>query len=300
VTILVAGLVNIETSLPVEGFPIPYQPARYPFFGIESRVSGVGYNLARALTTLGHPVRLVSLIGQDLAGGLVAATLDEGCIGREWVLPRLARTPQSVVLVAPDGQRQVNTDLKDIQEQTYPPADWAAGQADCLLLVLTIINVTRPGVAADRASGRPVATDVHVIGDLDDPYNRDYMAAATILFQSHERLPLPPEDWARAVLDRYPVEILVIGLGAEGALLAVRRDGWMGRLPAAVTRPVVSTVGAGDALFASFLHGYHATGDPYEALRKAIVFASYKIGEAGGARGFLTAPALDALAAQRG
>lgn len=299
-TILVTGLVNLETSLPVEGFPIAYSPARYSFFGIESHVSGVGYNLAHALTTLGDSVRLVSLIGQDLAGTIVAATLDEAGIGREWVLPQLTRTPQSVVLVAPDGQRQVNTDPKDVQEQTYPPDSFQAAEADCDLLVLTNINFTRPWLAAARASGRPVATDVHLIGDLDDAYNRDYMAAATILFQSHERLPLPPEDWARAVLDRYPVEILVIGLGAEGALLAVRRDGWMGRLPAVVTRPVVSTVGAGDALFAGFLHGYHATGDPYESLRKAIVFASYKIGEAGGARGFLTAPALDALAATRG
>lgn len=55
--ILVSGLINIETTLRIEGFPIPYFPVRYPFFGINSSVSGVGYNVAAALTTLGDEVR---------------------------------------------------------------------------------------------------------------------------------------------------------------------------------------------------------------------------------------------------
>ena len=36
--ILVSGLINIETTLRVEGFPIGYSPVRYPFFGINSTV----------------------------------------------------------------------------------------------------------------------------------------------------------------------------------------------------------------------------------------------------------------------
>ena len=37
--ILVAGLINIETTLRVEGFPIVYEPVRYPFYGVSSSVS---------------------------------------------------------------------------------------------------------------------------------------------------------------------------------------------------------------------------------------------------------------------
>ena len=73
--ILVSGLINIETTLKIEGFPLTYVPVRYPFFGINSSVSGVGFNVSKALKTLGHDVRFLSLIGQDLAGGLVSATL---------------------------------------------------------------------------------------------------------------------------------------------------------------------------------------------------------------------------------
>src|SRR5690349_3525804 len=109
--IFIAGLVNVETTVQVERFPIEYSPARYPFFGVRSGVSGVGYNLARALTLLGHQVRLASLIGHDQAGALVERQLREDGIAAELVLPRLAATPQSVILYDRDGRRQINVDL---------------------------------------------------------------------------------------------------------------------------------------------------------------------------------------------
>jgi ribokinase len=74
----------------------------------------------------------------------------------------------------------------------------------------------------------------------------------------------------------------------------VRADQTITRVPAVFTRPVMNTVGAGDALFASFVHVYRQTHDPYEAIRQAVVFASYKIGEAGAAQGFLDAAGLAA------
>jgi ribokinase len=99
----------------------------------------------------------------------------------------------------------------------------------------------------------------------------------------------------RQLLDRYGSEIVVVGLGAQGALLAVKRDNFLERLPAVTTRPVVNTIGAGDALFSCFLHAYAKTRDPYAALQKALVFASYKIGAVGAAEGFLDEAALEKL-----
>ncbi|MGW0226978.1 PfkB family carbohydrate kinase [Actinopolymorpha singaporensis] len=70
-------------------------------------------------------------------------------------------------------------------------------------------------------------------------------------------------------------------------------------LPAVGTREVVSTVGAGDALFAAFLDGWTRGLEPRAALRRAAYLASWKVGAAGGAAGFLDRAGLDALAAAR-
>ncbi len=293
--IFISGLINIETTVQVECFPIDYTPVRYPFFGVRSTVAGVGYNVARALSTLGNQVRLAALVGNDLPGAMVAAQLRADTLPGEFVLPRLAATPQSAILFDPSGRRQINTDLKDIQEQEYPPALFEQAIEGCALAVLCNINFSRALLARARQRGLPIATDVHAISDLEDVYNRDFMAAADILFMSHERLPCAPEDWVRAVQSRFATPICVVGLGGAGALLGVHADGFLGRVPAVQTRPIVNTIGAGDALFAAFVHGYAATGNPYEALRRAITFASYKIGATGAAEGFLSAAELDAL-----
>lgn len=296
--ILVSGLINLETTLRVGGFPIDYTPVRFPFFGVGSSTSGVGYNVAKALTVLGSPVRFLSLVGRDPAGHLVRDSLERDGIDGHLVIETLEQTPHSVILYDPAGQRQINVDLKDVQEQIYPRDLFENALANCGLAVLCNVNFSRPFLQQARQAGIRIATDVHTVAELEDDYNRDFMAAADILFMSDELLPSPPEAWIRQVMDHYQPEITVVGLGAHGALLAVQRDQFVGRLPAVRTRPVVNTIGAGDALFSAFVYAYHRSGDPYLALEKAITFASYKIGTAGAADGFLDKEGLDALHAE--
>ena len=299
--ILVAGHINLETTVRVDGFPIDYTPVRFPFFGVNTTVSGVGYNVAKALTTLGSEVELLSVVGADPAALLVRQALAEAGVASDGVLALARNTAQSAILYDERGRRQINADLKDVQETAYPLDHFEAGLGRAALAVLCNINYARPMLQRARLAGVPVATDVHAISDLDDAYNRDYMVAADILFMSHEYLPASPEDWARAVQGRYGNRIIVIGLGGEGALLAVRDDGFVGRFPAVYTRPIVNTIGAGDALFSAFLHVYTQTNDPYEALRQAQVFASWKIGATGAADGFLDAAGLsEAVRMKRG
>lgn len=290
--ILISGLVNIETTVRVDGFPIPYFPVRYPFFGVRSTVSGVGVNVSAALRTLGNDVRLLSMVGDDAPGRLAREALRGRGIDDRTVLAQAAETAQSAILYDGEGRRQIHVDLKDVQEQVYPAALFDEAAEGCRLAVLCNINFSRPLLALARERGMLVASDVHAIADLDDPYNADFMRAADILFMSHERLPMPPEAWAGAVSARYGNRIVVIGLGADGALLAVRGEAPR-RTPAVFTRPVVNTIGAGDALFSAFLHTYMQTNDPHLAIRKAVVFASYKIGAAGAAEGFLDAEGLE-------
>ena len=43
--IYVSGVVNFETIIDVDSFPIFYCPIEYPFFGINSGISGQAYNV---------------------------------------------------------------------------------------------------------------------------------------------------------------------------------------------------------------------------------------------------------------
>lgn len=282
----------------IDGFPLDYAPVRYPFFGISSQPSGVGANLALALRALGSEVAMLAQIGADPSGQAARAALEAAGIDTRGVLTSLDRTPQSVILHDPSGRRQCLTDLKDLQDHPYPldrfrelasGADWA---------LLTNLNPNRALLPEARRLGLRVATDVHAIADLDDPYNQDFMRAADVLFLSHERLPDPPEACLRAVRERYGTPVIGLGMGSNGALLSVHGEPpW--HVPAVTTRRVVNTAGAGDALFAAFMHGYARRGHAREALERAVIFASYKIGESGGAVGFLDEQALDRLHRER-
>jgi sugar/nucleoside kinase (ribokinase family) len=293
--ILTAGLINIETTLRVDSFPLQYQPVHYPFFGISTTVSGVGYNIASALTRLGDPVVFFSIIGRDMSASLVRDSLSARSVMTTFVIELLEQTPQSVILYDKTGKRQIHVDLKDIQEQTYPQELFNLMIQECAAAVLCNINFTRPFLSAARQAGKLIATDVHALSELEDPYNRDYMEAADILFMSDELLPCPPEEWSRMVMSRYPAKVLVIGMGARGALLSLRADQTCEHIPAVDTRPVVNSIGAGDALFSCFLHYYLKNDDPRLAIRKAVRYASYKIGTASAADGFLTEEELEKL-----
>ena len=96
--ILVCGTLNLETTFPIAGFPLGYEPVCYRPFGIRSQPSGVGFNIARALGTLGNRVRLVSMVGSDFLGTALRQSMAEFGVSDEFILPVLDQTPQSIVI----------------------------------------------------------------------------------------------------------------------------------------------------------------------------------------------------------
>ncbi len=208
----------METTLKIEAFPYNYTPVRYAFHGAGMSVSGVGYNISKALTVLDHDVRLLSLIRQDAAASFIRAELEANKINTADLLPQLEQTPQSVILHDDAGRRSINTDLKAIQETPYPVERFADALSQADLAVICNINFARPFLAAARAAGLPIAIDVHAIGTIDDAYNQDYMRHADSLFQSHENLPDTPQAWIRQLWAHYQTPIAVVGMGEGGCV----------------------------------------------------------------------------------
>lgn len=293
--IFVSGLVNVETSCAVRGFPIGYSPIDYNFFGVNTIASGVGLNVALALSALGDSVSLASFVADDAAGVSVRAASEPIADCR---YSPCKETAQSVVLYEPDGRRKVYTDLKDMQELSLPASasdDFGSFDAFCLCN----INFSRPLLEKAHRTGKPVFCDVHCLSDLYDGYNADFMRYADVLFLSNEAIRDREEDFVRQLSQVYACKIMVVGMGDKGALLNTRDTDSFTMIPSVYTREVVNTVGAGDALFSAFVHFYLKGESPESALRYAATFASYKIGESGASKGFLSEEALQQLLAAR-
>lgn len=282
---IVSGLVNIETNVLTRGFPIPYYPVDYSFFGVETGVGGVGYNISKALTTLGDDVTLLSYTGDDAAARLIFDELDRCKISSEKIKKELKATPQSAVLYDSTGKRQIYCDLKDIQDKSYKTDERVLADAD--VLILCNINYNRELLKLAKAMNKLVATDVHVLSDINDDYNRDFMECADILFLSDEGLPCAPENFIGMLYEKYRCKVIVMGRGANGVMFC-ENGGEIKSMPAANAGEVINTVGAGDALFSSFLHFYAKKMSVTESLKRAQMFAALKIRESGASKGFVS------------
>ncbi len=286
--VLISGLVNIETTVAVQGFPIPYFPIDYPFFGVNAHVSGVGYNLARAFSALGDKTELISFLGSDDESERILKRLEKDGFSTDGIIRSLKNTPVSVVLFDHTGKRQIYCDLKDIQEKKIDTDSKMIEKkiADCDIVCACNTGFNRPLIRKAVEMAKPVATDVHILSNADDEYNRDFMKHAGILFLSDEGLPCSAKEFIQRLEDKYHSDIIVIGMGSSGAMLldGERQKIWV--LTAAKCGNVVNTVGAGDALFSAFIHYYLKGFHCIDALKRAEMFAAIKIGFNGASVGF--------------
>ena len=250
--ILISGLVNTETVTKVRKFPIDYYPIDYPFFGINTAVSGVAYNIALAMNMLGDSVKLLSMTSDDFPAAYIHSELRNAGISTEYLKTKLQETPSSVVLYDESGRRQIYCDLKDIQETSYGFSPEQVADAD--IVVACNINFNRELLRLAKSMGKTVATDVHVLGNINDDYNREFMEAADILFLSDESVWEDYHAFLWELSRTYNPQIIVLGRGSKGTAMYVRADDRIYDLEAVHVGEVVNTVGAGDALFSAFVH----------------------------------------------
>lgn len=290
--ILVSGLLNTETTTAVRGFPINYYPIDYTFFGINTTVSGVAFNIAKALRTLGNKVVLTSMVGNDFSAEYIENALKGLNIDTKNILPDLQQTPSSVVLYDPEGRRQIYCDLKDIQEKNYPFDANLLKDVD--LVAACNINYNRPLLHLAKEAGKLIATDVHVLSAIHDEYNKEFMECADILFLSDENIGDNYGDFLWQLAHSYNCQIIVLGRGSKGVAVYQHQTDQITEMPAIPVTNVVNTVGAGDALFSAFLHFYAKGYEVVDALYRAQIFAAHKITVNGGSNGFVTEDVINA------
>ena len=295
--ILVSGLINTETTVKVRKFPIDYYPIDYPFFGVNTRVSGVAYNIVKALHTLGDDVELISMTGNDFGAKYVRNEIEEIGVSTQSIEGILKETPNSVVLYDDEGKRQIYCDLKDVQDIDYSFEKEL--YEECDIIVACNINYNRDLLRKASKDNKIIATDVHVLGDIEDDYNKDFMRLSNILFLSDENIKGDYREFISQLEDAYGNDIIVLGMGKKGALMYVKEENKFYELPAVKVGEVVNTVGAGDALFSAFIHYYAKGLTPKECLIRAQIYASYKIGFDGASEGFIDEKGVENILKER-
>ncbi|MGI6874128.1 carbohydrate kinase family protein [Amycolatopsis sp. 3B14] len=276
--IFVAGAVTVRMARQFESFPIPLVSSTTHPGDIDVRLAGVGWTVARTLQRLGERVTLATFVGTDLLGRMAESGLSRHGLAGPTTL-QCASQPRSMVLYDRGGTRCGATDLRGTARLSYPAERFERAVTDgCTAAILTNIGFTRPLIPAATERGIPIVTDLHLVDDAESRHNRDWMRSAHVLACSHEKLPMSPEDWVRAMWTRYGTDVVLVGCGADGAVLGLRAHRRIWRVGSVSPRGVRFMAGAGDTLLGTFTHGYFASGDPGRALRRAVLAAGWKVG----------------------
>ena len=284
--IFVSGLLNIEHSLKVDSFPIEYSPIEYPFFGVNSTISGVGYNIYKALTTLGSEVDLYSIIGDDNNGSLIkTALIKEGVNVKHIKTLDDEQTPESVIIYDKDGNRKIYCDLKNIQNTSLDPDD--INYDEYSFAIITNINFNRALLPEFKKHGIKIVVDVHVLTDIDDPYNLEFMEYADFLFLPNEGYKGREYTFLQDIHDKYRNKLIIMGCGDQGAIGYYGEDRYSFYQKAVAPLGVSNTVGAGDALLSAFVHFWSKGYGDEASLKAAVTFAGLKISQSGGSNGFV-------------
>lgn len=250
-----------------------------------------GYSV-RAYSRLGRRVALIGQVGEDYHARMIRKTLIADGVNCDALFSDPAGTLRSVNLISPDGQRRGFYDGKG--HMTFQPdlAACATILSGARLAHFSLPNWARHLIPMARAAGATVACDLQDVVEADDPYRRDFVAGAEILFFSTVNQQ-EPEPLIRQFLAG-PARIVVAGMGAAGVALGTAA-GISRHPPVSLPAPVVDTTGAGDSLAAAFLTAHVLEGRPLEeALHRGQIAARHTCSQRATSATLITGTELEA------
>lgn len=263
---------------------------------LDLSIGGTESNLAVALAHLGRRVRWVSALPDNPLGSRVAADLRrEGVDVSRVIWGNGARVGVYFLEFGSTPRpTRVIYDRKDSAvAQLDPDAVDLSLAVECRILHLTgITPALSRGCAeicnrladAARDAGHPVSVDVNyraLLWSSEDARAglQPLLDRATLLFcgagdaATVWGLDSDPRAVAEGLLEQSAAELVVLTLGADGAVTLDRTGRFTAQSSAAVE--IVDPIGAGDALAAGFLHRWLDDPDDHQsALRSGVALAT--------------------------
>ena len=271
--VVVVGIANQQTALPIGSFPVEYEAARYLPNQIRHTVGGVGFNVARTLSTFGNMVALASPLGEDYPAAMVDSEAYRFNISTHLCRRELLRTPRSLVLYASEGRRQVNVDIGDAVDFVFQETHLAPDLFRAKLGVLGNLDMVRPLIDPVTRRGRRLAVDLQDVRGPDNPYDEEFLKA-DFLTMSNEYVQGSEQEILLAFRAKSRARVLTMTLAHDGALVLTRDMDAPVHVPAPMIEPR-NSAGAGDIAFATFLHAMvKLKEDPVAAVERGVKAAS--------------------------
>ncbi|MFO7532218.1 MAG: hexose kinase [Candidatus Limnocylindrales bacterium] len=241
---------------------------------------GKGFNVARAVLRLGQPAASYGFLGGQIGEALREMILADGVIDRHTTIT--ASTRVCFIVVEPDSDR--STVLNEpgpavTAEETGCLLDCI--RADCAAGDLVILSGSLPDSVAPTVAGEIVdighAAGAHVLVDIHSEALRVAAARKPWMLKCNRRellelLGSADADAATSIgelatrmqaVRELGIEVVVVTLGADGAMVADREGVVHARVPAIHE---VNPTGSGDLLLAGLAVGIQRGDRPRDAI----------------------------------
>ncbi len=240
--------------------------------GEEEHLGGAPFNFAAHAKRLGHTVRFVSAVGEDLRGHRILERMAEMGLSARYVR-RISATPTGIVSVRLDSARQPTFTIcrpaaYDFAEVSDAEAGELLRQEPDWIYFGTLFQMSEQGRAVvetlvRRRRAARVFYDVNLrAGCFDASLVEDLMAVAGVVKlndseaaqvdEMFDRTHGSLEDFCRHYTHRFGWDCVCVTRAAQGCVALA--DGEFVEA-AGYDVDVVDAIGAGDAFAAAFIHG---------------------------------------------
>ena len=259
--VFIAGPASWNRIVELDRLPEPVPHMQFALGDWET-VGGTSAGKALSLAGLGRPVALHALLGGDIEGERVRALLTAA--GVDLLAADGGTTERHLNLMTRDGGRvSLYLATPEVRGDDAPAPEAIASMTDAAAIVLDLAPLSLGLIAAARATGRPIWTDIHDY-DGEADFHRPFIEAADAIFMNADRIGDDPFPFMEQCI-RGGASLVVCTLGADGAIAVDER--MTRHAVAAEPAEVLDTNGAGDAFMAGVLDATLAGASVPDALR---------------------------------
>ncbi len=255
--VVVVGNVGIDTNVYAHGNDIDFS-VEANFTENLDYVGQAGGYASRGYARLGARVAFIGYVGDDFQGRFILEEFARDGIDTTAMFVDPAGTGRSINFMYRDGRRKNFYDGKSHMGLQPDLEVCRVALAGARLAHFNIPNWARHLLSIARELGLVIACDIQDTVSIDDPYRRDFIEYADILFCSAANYP-NPTPLIESFLRAHPAQIVIVGMGARGCALGTR-EGVQFFEPVDMEMPAIDTNGAGDGLAVGFLTSHVLDG----------------------------------------